>query len=98
MTELERKKKDLQEEFERMPHTQYDLLGNAACKRKIEALIMSYISNDATLSTCKDEVKSLMIESGVSPENFEKEIMPEIAVYYKAKELINNGIFRDHKE
>ena len=98
MTDLERTKENLQEEFERMPHTQYDLLGNAACNRKIRALIMAYISDGATLSTCGDEIKSLMIESGVSVDNFEKEIMPEITVYYKAKELIDNGYFTDYKE
>ncbi len=52
----------------------------------------------ATLSTCRDEVKSLMINSGVSEKSFEKEIVPEISVYYKAKELIDNGYFNYHKE
>ena len=64
MTDLERAKQSLQEGFERMPHTRYDLLGNAACSRKIRTLIMTYIMESATLSTCRDEVKSLMINSG----------------------------------
>lgn len=98
MTDLERAKQSLQEGFERMPHTQYDLLGNAACSRKIRTLIMTYIMESATLSTCRDEVKSLMINSGVSEKSFEKEIVPEISVYYKAKELIDNGYFNYHKE
>ena len=98
MTDLERAKQNLREEFERMPHTQYDLLGNAACSRKIRALIMAYILESAMLSTCRDEVKSLMIDSGVSEKIFEKEIMPEISVYYKAKELIDTGYFNYHKE
>ena len=98
MTNLERAKQNLREEFERMPHTQYDLLGNAACSRKIRAVIMAYVSDGVMLSTCRDEVKSLMVDSGVSEENFEKEIMPEIVGYYKAKELIDYGYFNRHKE
>jgi len=98
MTDLERAKLSLREEFERMPHTRYDLFGNAACSRKIRELIMAYILESATLCICRDEVKSLMIESGVSEKIFEKEIIPEISVYYKAKELIDNGYFNYHKE
>ena len=59
---------------------------------------MAYILESATLCICRDEVKSLMIESGVSEKIFEKEIIPEISVYYKAKELIDNGYFNYHKE
>lgn len=95
MTELERAKLTLIDEFEMMPHTRKDLLGNAACARKIKDLIMSFVKENAEESTCKDEMKSLMIESGVSEENFEKEIIPEINVYYKAKELIDKGYYND---
>lgn len=98
MTDLERAKQILREEFERMPHTKKDLLGNAACGRKIREFIMAYISNGATLSTCGDEARSLMIDSGVSEESIEKEIMPEIAAYYRAKELADNGYFNNHNE
>ena len=98
MTNLERAKESLREEFERMPHTRYDLLGNAACNRKIRAVIMAYVSEGVMVSTCKDEVKSLMADSGISEEDFEKEIMPEIVGYYKAKELIDNGYFNSQKE
>jgi hypothetical protein len=87
MTVLERTKKNIHEGYERRPHTQYNLLGNAACNRIIKALIMAYISNDATLSTCKNNEKSLMIES-VFGLSFEKEIMPEITTYFKTKEHI----------
>ena len=98
MTDLERAKQSLQEEFERMPHTQCDLLGNAACNRKIRTLIMTYILDDAALSTCEDELKSLMIDSRIAEKSFEKEILPEIIVHYKAKELIDNGYFNYPKE
>lgn len=59
---------------------------------------MEYISDGATLSICRDEVKSLMIDSGVSEKRFEIEIMPEITAYYRAKELVDNGYFNNHKE
>lgn len=85
------------DEFERMPHTRYDLLGNAACGRKIKRLIIAYILERAESSTCKDEIKSLMIEFGVSEEMFEKEIMPEIDTFYKAKELIDQGYCSEFK-
>ncbi len=97
MTDLERAKQRLREELESMPHTQYDLLGNAACSRIVRALIMAYVSEGATLSTCKDEVKTLMFDSGFSDKSFDNEIMPEIAVYYKAEELIDNGKSNYHK-
>ena len=91
MTDIERARQSLRNEFELMPHTQYDLLGNAACSRKIRLLITAYILDGIAQNTCRDEIKSLMIDSGVSDDSFEKEIMPEIAAYYKAKELIDKG-------
>ena len=39
MADLEGARQNLQKEFERMPHTKHDLLGNAACGRKIKELI-----------------------------------------------------------
>ncbi len=81
MTELERAKQRLYEEFENMPHTRYDLLGNAACGRKIRNLITAYIVEQKQQSECVAEIKSLMIDSGVVEENFEKEIVPYIDAY-----------------
>ena len=57
--------------------------------------ITAYILNGIELTTCNEETKSLMIESGVSDESFEKEIKPEIDAYYKAKDLIDKGYCND---
>lgn len=95
MSDLERAKLSLRNDFEKMPYTRIDLLGNAACSRKIRSLIVAYILDGIELTTCNEETKSLMIESGVSDESFEKEIKPEIDAYYKAKDLIDKGYCND---
>ena len=97
MIDLEEAKQNLRDELENMPHTRNDLLGNAACGRKIRALIVAQILDGATISICIDEMKSLMLEYGVIADKFNKEIIPEISVYYKAKELIDNGYCDDLK-
>ena len=95
MSDLEKAKQRLLEEFQLQPHTKSDLLGNAACGRKIRALIIQYILSAKVQSICYDEIKTLMIDSGVVEEQFEKEIAPNIDAYYKAKELIDAGYCND---
>ena len=97
MTDLERAKLILIQELENMPHTRYDLLGNAACGRKIKNVIKAYILEHFEQSICMSELKSLMIESGVSEESFEKEIIPEIDIFYRAKALLDEGYFNELK-
>ena len=97
MIELEEAKQKLREELECMPHTRFDLLGNAACGRKIRNIIIAYIFKDISQSECTDEIKALMIESGVLEKNFEEEIKPYIDVNYKAKELIDKGYCNEIK-
>ena len=91
MSDLEKAKQRLFEEFQLQPHTRYDLLGNATCGLKIRTLIIQYILSAKVQSICYDEIKSLMIDSGVVEEQFEKEIAPYIDAYYKAKELLDAG-------
>jgi len=91
MTNLENSKQNLLHEFESMPHTRRDLLGNAACYRKIRELIICYILNGENQRTCIDEMKCLMIDSKVLEEDFKKEILPLIDAFYKAKDLIDKG-------
>lgn len=98
MADLERAKQNLCDEFERMPHTRRDLLGNAACDRKIRGLILAYILEGILQNTCEAETRTLMIDSGVLEENFKKEIIPLINAYYKAKELIDAGYCNDLKK
>ena len=95
MTELERAKQRLCEEFENMPHSRYDLLGNAACGRKIRAFIIANINEHIPQGDCTAEMRTLMIDSGVVEENFEKDIAPYIDTYFKAKELIDKGYCKD---
>ena len=92
MTNLENSKQNLLHEFESMPHTRRDLLGNAACARKIRELIIANILNKVKQSTCVDELNDLMVvELGVLEEDFKKEILPLIDTFYKAKKLIDCG-------
>ena len=85
----------MREEFARQPHTRNELLGNAACGRKIRKLIISHILKGEIQSECVEAMKSLMIESGVSSKSIDDEIIPYIDTYYKAKELIDNGYCND---
>lgn len=80
-----------------MPHTRYDLLGNAACGRKIKELIMAYIKDGVAQDKCMTEIKSQMVDFGILENNFEKEIVPYIDAYYKAKELIDKGYCKNSK-
>ena len=95
MNELEKAKRYLIDEFEKMPHTRRDLLGNAACGRKIKNLIIAFLKAKKPQSTCVTEMKSLMIDSGVKEESFEMELIPYIDSWYKAKDLLDNGYCKD---
>jgi methyl coenzyme M reductase beta subunit len=95
MNELENAKQNLREEFQRMPHSRHDLLGNAACGRKIKNLIIAYILENVSQNTCVENIQRIMLEEGVIKEDFEKEIVSYIDAYYKAKELIDRGYCKD---
>jgi len=92
MNNLESAKNNLINELKNMPYTRRDLLGNAACARKIRELIIANILNMVEQSTCVDELNDLMVvELGVLEEDFKKEILPLIDTFYKAKKLIDCG-------
>lgn len=91
MNDLERAEQTLRNEFIDQPHTKHDLLGNAACARKIRNLIVAYIKDNIEKSKCSVEIKSLMLDSGVAEEYYLKEIEPYIDSFYRAKELIDYG-------
>ena len=91
MTELEESKLILQREFADSPHTKKELLGNAACCRKIRNLIIQFILAKKDHGQCLDEIKALMLNFGVMEDDFVKEIIPFIDAFYKAKELIDRG-------
>lgn len=95
MNELEEAKQILREEFQRMPHSRHDLLGNAACGRKIRILIIAYILENVSQKICVEDIKRIMLEEGVIKEDFEKEIVSYIDTYYKAKELIDRGYCKE---
>jgi hypothetical protein len=91
MNNLESARNSLINELETMSHTRRDLLGNAACARKTRELIIAYIRNNYGQNECLDELNSIMVGLGVLEKDFEKEVLPLIDTYYKAKELIDKG-------
>lgn len=93
MNELDDAKAALIYEFEHLLHTRKDLLGNAACGRKIHNVIIEYIRANETQASCVNGLRSLMLDSGVLEEDFNREILPEISAFYRAKELIDAGYF-----
>lgn len=95
MTGLEESKLILQREFVDSPYTRKNLLGNAACSRKIRNLIIQFILAKKDYVQCIDEIKALMLNSGIMEDDFIKEIVPFIDAYYKAKELIDAGYCKD---
>ena len=98
MAELIQFEQRLREEFQNMPHTRTELLGNAACERKIRSVIIAHIIKGDLKGECIQSMKDLMIEEGVSKDSFKVEIDPYIDLYYKAKELIDNGYCEGLKE
>ena len=98
MSDLEKARLILQRELVENPHTRKDLLGNAACGRKIRNLIIQFILAKKDQGQCLDELKVLMLNSGVMEDDFEKEIVPFVDTYFKAKELIDAGYCNDLKK
>lgn len=98
MTRIEESELLLQGEFVDYPHTRKDLLGNAACCRKIRNLIIQLIVAKMDHNQCLGEIKALMLNSGVMEDDFEKEIVPFVDTYYKAKDLIDAGYCNDLKK
>lgn len=93
MKNIEDAKQILVNEFNDAPYTRNDLLGNAACNRKIKDLIICYILNRISQAECEKEIRTLMIDSKVLEEKIENDILPLIDMYYKAKELVDAGYF-----
>ena len=85
MKNIEDAKQILVDEFNDAPYTRNDLLGNAACNRKIKDLIFCYIREDIPQAECEKEIRTLMIDSKVLKEKIENDIVPLIDMYYKGK-------------
>ena len=95
MTDLEKVEQELINELKEYHYTRYDLLGNAACARKIRNVITAHILIKHTQGECEEAMKTLMIGSLVTEKDFKSVIVPYIDVYYKAKELIDKGYCND---
>lgn len=95
MTDLDRVEQTLRNEFIDQHYTRHDLLGNAACARKIKDVIIAHILLKHLQRECVEAMKSLMMELFVAEDDFKDVIVPCIDVYYKAKELIDKGYCND---
>ena len=59
----------LRAEFQDIPHTIEDMLGNAACNRKIRQFIATYRNENRSKSECRDALWEIFDEFGVSRAN-----------------------------
>ena len=72
----------IQKEFENAPHTIDDMLGNAACNRKIKQFISACRFESLPEKECRDTLFKLFDEYNVSMNN-KSEVSELIYRYYK---------------
>lgn len=83
----------LYDEFDRLPYTVHEPLGNAGTDRKIRNLIFACIHENLPRTDCESAMNSI-INSFPFDGNDIVSIRELIKIYYAAKELLDSGAYQ----